>query len=103
MASASPACGEAAGVVTCNLGELMAGDETTVSITVDVPADLVYLNGSPKTITNNASVTNLAGPDADPADNSQANDTLVIAVADLEILTFVAVCERSLKTDIHDH
>jgi uncharacterized repeat protein (TIGR01451 family) len=86
-ASGSTGCSEAAGVVTCVLGELLAGDDATVTITVDVAADLVYTNGAPKTIANSASVENLAGPDSDTSDNTRVNDTLVIAVADLEIVS----------------
>jgi uncharacterized repeat protein (TIGR01451 family) len=86
--SASSGCSHSAGVVTCKVGELLAHDSTAVTIVVSVPADLVYDNGAPKTVTNNATVTNLAGPDADPADNTASTDTLVIAVADLEIVSY---------------
>jgi hypothetical protein len=50
-----------------------------------VPADLVYLNGGPVTITNGAWVTNDAGPDAHPSDNASTADTKVIAVADVSV------------------
>ena len=50
FSSASASCANAAGVVSCNVGELAAGANTSVTITVDVPADLVYNNGGPKTI-----------------------------------------------------
>lgn len=91
FSSASAGCAETGGVVTCNLGEILTAEEATVSIVVDVPADLVYNHGSPKTITNSAVVSNLAGPDAAATDNTRSNDTLVIAVADLEILDFGAI------------
>ena len=89
--SASSGCSHAGGTVTCNLGELLAGDSTNVTVTVAVPPDLVYVNGAPKTITNQATVNNLAGPDSAPGDNTESTDTLVIAVADLEIVSYEPV------------
>ena len=83
--SANPACSHAGGVLTCNLGELAAGSSAQVQVTVAVPADLVYVNGGPKTVSAVARVTNLNGPEADPSDNEEVEDTLVVAVADVGI------------------
>lgn len=77
------------GTITCLLGSLPAGESVTVSITVLVDADLVYLAGSPVTITNDASVENLAGPDSDTSNNAASAETEVIAVTDVEITSFL--------------
>lgn len=84
-ASASPECTHSAGTVTCNLGEVLAHDTRAVTITVDVPADLVYNNGGPKAIANSATVSNNAGPDSDASNNSDTEATQVVAVADVKI------------------
>ncbi len=80
-----------AGTVTCDLGQLLARASTQVSITVFIARDLVHNAGSPVTITNNASVANLAGPDADDTNNAASETTLVKAVADLDIVSFAPV------------
>jgi uncharacterized repeat protein (TIGR01451 family) len=85
-------CVEApAGTLTCNLGEILAGQNKQFSVTVLVNADLVYNNGGPQTITGSASVSNLAGPDSDSSNNSASTQTQVVAVADLDIVSFAAV------------
>ncbi|WP_328864079.1 hypothetical protein [Streptomyces virginiae] len=61
------------------------GTHREYTISAQVPADLVYRNGGPKTITATSIVTNLAGPDARPADNTTTSDTRVIAKADVRI------------------
>ena len=76
------------GIITCLPGELLAGESSTISITVLVDADLVYIAGGTVTITNNVAVENVGGIDPDLTNNSQSEDTLVIAVADLEITKF---------------
>ena len=63
-------CAEAAGVVTCDLGNLDNGSIATVDITVIAPA-------TPQTVTNTA-VVSAAEPDPDSADNTSAEDTEVI-------------------------
>jgi hypothetical protein len=55
-----------------------------------VDADLVFLAGGPTSIASTATVENLSGPDADPADNTATAQTLVVAVADLSITGFGA-------------
>jgi hypothetical protein len=59
-------------------------------ITVLVDADLIFDTGGPTTITDTASVTSDM-PDPDPADNTDSEDTTVVAEADLEIVSFEAV------------
>lgn len=81
-------CAHSGSTVTCNLGELLSGSSREVKITVAVPANLVYTNGGPKTITNTATITNLAGPDPNSGNNSASETTKVIAVADLKISSF---------------
>ena len=81
-------CSAAGQVVTCNLAELVAGENATVKITADVPADLVYNNGSPLEISNRAEVRNLTGQELAPADNVVNELTQVIAVADLSMTLF---------------
>ncbi|MGW3148886.1 CARDB domain-containing protein [Streptomyces sp. NPDC001177] len=71
--------------VTCNLSEVPQGTHREYTISAQVPADLVYRNGGPKTISATSTVANLAGPDARPADNTATSDTRVIAKADVRI------------------
>jgi uncharacterized repeat protein (TIGR01451 family) len=85
FASASPGCAAAAQVVTCNLGELAAHTSKDVTIKADVPANLVYVNGGPKLVSDNATVSNLNGPDSNGANDSDSETTKVVAVADAEV------------------
>lgn len=78
------------GVVTCSLAALANGASQTFTIVTLVDADLVFNAGGPVTITNNATVAGI-GLDPDPSNNDASEDTLVVAVADLEILTFELV------------
>jgi hypothetical protein len=84
FASASPGCTDSSGVVTCQLGDLAPGATATRSVTVGVPADLVYVNGGPKTIGATVAVTH-DGPDPDTSDNTSSAATRVVAVADLAV------------------
>jgi uncharacterized repeat protein (TIGR01451 family) len=78
--------------LTCTLGALTAGASAEIIVEVLVDADLVYKAGSPTTITNQASVTGAADAiDPDLSNNATSLDTLVIAVADLEISTFEVI------------
>ena len=76
------------GTVTCNTGSLAVGQSKTIHITVLIAADLVYNAGGPTTISNRATVENLAGPDTDGSNNSATETTTVVAVADLAIVSF---------------
>jgi uncharacterized repeat protein (TIGR01451 family) len=82
---ASVTCVQAANVISCNLGELLPYTERSFTIRADIPADLVYTNGGPKTITASATVDNLAGPDPNTANDSDSENTLVITKADVKV------------------
>ncbi len=76
--------------LSCALGEIPSGESRIVTVQVLVAADLVYNAGGPTTITNLVSVTS-ASADLDLANNDDSEQTMVVAVADLEILSFDAV------------
>jgi uncharacterized repeat protein (TIGR01451 family) len=80
----------AGGVLTCDLGDLPAGTVATFEVAVAVDADAVYNAGGPFNVTNTAEVSS-STLDPNPADNSVSQDTLLVAAADLEIASFVAV------------
>jgi uncharacterized repeat protein (TIGR01451 family) len=96
FASASAGCEAIGSTVTCNLGELLPGETRTLTVSVNVPADLVYANGGPKDITSSASVDNLAGLDPNPGNDSASATTRVVAVADLNITSFNPVSPPEL-------
>jgi uncharacterized repeat protein (TIGR01451 family) len=77
-------------VLTCDLGTLSDDETQEIEIVVDVAADLVHEAGGPTTITNTATVAGVT-IDPDPSDNTVNEDTDVVAVADLEIVSFEAV------------
>ncbi|MEV7618149.1 hypothetical protein [Streptomyces sp. NPDC089799] len=83
--AATGPCLVSARTVTCNLSEVPQGTHREYTISAQVPADLVYRNGGPKTITATSTVANLAGPDARSSDNTATSDTRVIAKADVRI------------------
>jgi len=83
-------CTVATGVVNCELGELLAHDSETINITVRVDPALVYDNGGPLSISNTASISH-DGQDTDQGNNMAVAETQVVAVADLEILSFAPV------------
>ncbi len=68
--SGDPGCTATAGVVTCEIGTLAAGESASRSIVVKVA------NGAPSSITNTATVTG-ERPDSNPANNS-ASATLAV-------------------------
>jgi hypothetical protein len=82
--SAGAGCTHAAGVVTCSMGDLAPGATATRTVTVHVPADLVYVNGGPKTIGSTATVTH-DGPDPDASNDQRTEQVQVVAVADLAV------------------
>jgi len=73
------------------MGEILAHQNKQFEVTVLGNADLVYSNGGPQTITAAAIVSNLAGPDPEASNNSASTQTQVVAVADLDIVSFAAV------------
>lgn len=88
LVAAPAGCSSAGQVVTCNLGELVAGGQALVTIVANVPPNLVYDHGSPLTINNRAEVRNLTGQEANLADNVASEPTRIVAVADLAMITF---------------
>jgi uncharacterized repeat protein (TIGR01451 family) len=82
------------GTLSCAVGALAAGSQTSFAVTVAVAPNLVYLNGGPKTITNTALVS---GDQIDPnaSDSSATQQTLVRAKADTAIVSFGAVAPPS--------
>jgi uncharacterized repeat protein (TIGR01451 family) len=84
-------CAEAPpSLLICDLGDMGNGDVRIFEIEVEVAADLVYQAGGPVTITNTASVAGVT-IDPDTADTTVTEDTDVVAVADLDIVSFEAV------------
>ncbi len=71
-------CGEAAGVVTCSLGNLANGTTVTVSIVVATSA-----TSTATSISNVASVSSSFTPDPDPANNVAGATATVMPAADL--------------------
>ncbi|MCH8991827.1 MAG: DUF11 domain-containing protein, partial [Acidobacteria bacterium] len=76
----SPDCAHSAGVVTCDLGGIAAGDSATVTITVTTDPSLA--EGA--TITNTASAA-ATEPDPATANDSVTEDTTITREADLSI------------------
>jgi uncharacterized repeat protein (TIGR01451 family) len=77
-------------LLTCALGDIAASDSEQFTITVEVDASLVFDAGGPTTIENTV-IAFSSVPDDDPADNEDTEQTQVVAVADLEIVSFAAV------------
>jgi uncharacterized repeat protein (TIGR01451 family) len=83
-----PGCSESpVGTLSCTVGALAVGTQTSLTITVAIAPDLVYANGGPKTITNTATVAS-EQIDTTPANNTTSTDTLVKAKADVAIVSF---------------
>ncbi|MEO3856014.1 hypothetical protein [Acrocarpospora sp. B8E8] len=93
---ASLPCTASGATVTCNLGELGAGGTSQFTLRASVPAGLVHANGGPKTLTNRAAVSNLAGPDSESADNEASTTTRVVAVADLSVTALQAAAPSQI-------
>lgn len=72
-------CVHAAGVVTCDWGDLPSGESRTVEIVVLVPA-----SKAPGPIVNTATVTS-DWEDPDPSNNTTSETTQVVASADLRV------------------
>ena len=86
--SSSIPCTEApAGTLTCGLGNLADDESKTFTITVAIARDLVYDNGAPLTITNQATADSDRF-DRDASNDAKSESTLVKAKADLRIVSF---------------
>ncbi|MFE2322416.1 CARDB domain-containing protein [Streptomyces sp. NPDC059385] len=84
-ASTTGPCLVSGRTVTCNLNEVPQGASRQYTISAQVPPDLVYRNGGPKTVSATSTLTNRVGPDPRPADNTATAETRVIAKADVSI------------------
>jgi uncharacterized repeat protein (TIGR01451 family) len=73
------------GTLTCDPGLIAGYESRDLHITVLIDADLVYRAGGPTTITNNATIKNVAGLDLNETNNSASVDVQVVAAADLSI------------------
>lgn len=71
------------GQLVCELGELLAGQEQALGLTVQVAADFVY-NGGTALVTT-ARISHTAGPDSNPANDELVVTTPVIGVSDLAL------------------
>ena len=78
-------CSAGSGTVTCELGYVASGATVNRTIRVAIPASYVYDAGAPVTVTNKATVTNVTGQDTTPGNNTDQEQTLVVAVADVSI------------------
>lgn len=77
-------CSRALQVLTCNIGQLEAGQSKVVSVLVEVDDDLVALAGGPTTVTNTAAVAmNEEIEDPDLSNNTATLVTFVVDRADL--------------------
>jgi uncharacterized repeat protein (TIGR01451 family) len=98
--SNSGGCVEApAGTLTCDLGEMLARSSQAITVQVLIDSSLVHNAGGPTTITNSATVTNLAGPDPSTGNNSASEATQVIALADVSITKSAATDPVIAGTD----
>ncbi len=86
--SADNDCQDGQGTVTCRPEAIRAGNQLAIHLGVVIAPDLVYNAGGPITIANSAVVQNQIGDDYDPNNDSASEDTLVVAVADLEVAGF---------------
>ncbi len=77
-------CVSQAGDVVCSLGSVGAGESVDVTVPYDVPASLVHDAGGPTTVDTVVSVST-SGNDPVALNDSETEQTLVIAVADLSI------------------
>lgn len=95
FASAAAGCTLDAVVVTCRLGDLAPGASGSASVTVNVPADLVYRNGGPADLTARA-IASHDGTDYNPVDNTVTAVTRVVAVADVQVTAATATGPREV-------
>ena len=69
------------GKLTCNLGELQISESREIQIRVHIAADLPCKKDDQFfTLTNNASVVNLSGPDSNPRNNEASENTQVLCI-----------------------
>ncbi|WP_290689031.1 MULTISPECIES: hypothetical protein [unclassified Haematobacter] len=74
--------------LSCAIDMLHPGETRTLTMAAMLPADLVYLAGAPFTIDAKGNVTDRAGNDAAPTNNTSMVTVNAVAVADLAISSF---------------
>ena len=80
----APGCTQAAGVVTCALGQLLAGQTVQRGVQVHLPSG--FLGASTSAVITNSVTASLANQtDTDPANNTASETTTVKALADLSV------------------
>ena len=82
--SSSPACTEAAGTLTCPLGDILVGQTVPLVIQVDVPSGFLG-TATTKTLTNTATVAAANQADPQPGNNTATATTTVKGSADLAV------------------
>lgn len=71
-------CGFAAGVVTCEFGDLAFGDTATVTITVSIPVDYPLVEGETSFKITNVATTSTITPESDLTNNEDDAETTVL-------------------------
>ncbi len=79
VSSTNPGCSASAGLVTCVLGTIAAGDAVTFDIEV-------FVTDSAATPTVNSATVTSDSPDPDPANNTDDDETEVTFEADLSLI-----------------
>ncbi|MEX1038231.1 MAG: hypothetical protein WDZ96_05200 [Acidimicrobiia bacterium] len=95
--SSSPAvgsCGHAAGVVTCELGDLAVGDSVLITIVVETEAVGEITDTSPLNVVEVSSDTE----EANLENNVASEETDIVEVLDLEVLPFTGIDTPFLLT-----
>jgi uncharacterized repeat protein (TIGR01451 family) len=82
--SSAPACANAAGTLTCDVGDLLPGQSVPIVVQVTVPADFLGAAAT-ATITNTATVAAANQTDPNPGNNTATATTTVKALADLAV------------------
>jgi uncharacterized repeat protein (TIGR01451 family) len=76
-------CGFAAGVVTCELGDLAVGESRTVTITVSIPVDYPLADGETSFQIDNVATTSTITPESDVTNNEDDAATTVLVTLPL--------------------
>jgi uncharacterized repeat protein (TIGR01451 family) len=76
-------CGFAAGVVTCELGDLAVGENRTVTITVSIPVDYPLVEGETSFQIDNVATTSTITPESDLTNNEDDAETTVLVTLPL--------------------